>query len=58
MVLYGVVGAWPGLDRMRKLADRIPFVTVSDVDRADEWFDKHGTKAVFIGRMAAGWCGA
>lgn len=50
LVLYGL-GAWLGLERMRRLADRIPFVTVSDVDRADAWFDEHGTKAVFIGRM-------
>lgn len=50
LVLYGL-GAWLGLDRLRKLADRIPFVTVSDVDKSDAWFDKHGSKAVFIGRM-------
>lgn len=50
LVLYGL-GAWLGLKRLRKIADRIPFVTVSDVDRADEWFDKHGNKAVFFGRM-------
>ncbi|GGN09585.1 hypothetical protein GCM10011609_56660 [Lentzea pudingi] len=50
LVLYGL-GAWLGLDRLRRLADKIPFVTVSDVDKSDAWFDKHGSKAVFIGRM-------
>ncbi|MDX3661183.1 DedA family protein [Streptomyces sp. ID05-26A] len=50
LVLYGL-GAWLGLDRLRKLADKIPFVTASDVDKSDAWFDKHGSKAVFIGRM-------
>ncbi|MFI6095609.1 DedA family protein [Lentzea sp. NPDC051213] len=50
LVLYGL-GAWLGLERMRKIADRLPFVTASDVDKADEWFDRHGTKAVFLGRM-------
>lgn len=50
LVLYGL-GAWLGVDRLRKVADKIPFVTASDVDKADEWFDKHGNKAVFIGRM-------
>ncbi|MGW6446327.1 DedA family protein [Lentzea sp. NPDC055074] len=50
LVLYGL-GAWLGLERLRKLADKIPFVTVSDVDKSDAWFDKHGSKAVFIGRM-------
>ena len=50
LVLYGL-GAWLGVDRLRKAADKIPFVTASDVDKADEWFDKHGNKAVFFGRM-------
>ncbi|MFJ5990376.1 DedA family protein [Lentzea sp. NPDC092896] len=50
LVLYGL-GAWLGLERLRKVADKIPFVTASDVDKADAWFDKHGNKAVFIGRM-------
>ncbi|WP_329790598.1 DedA family protein [Lentzea sp. DG1S-22] len=50
LLLYGL-GAWLGVDRLRKAADKIPFVTASDVDKADEWFDKHGNKAVFFGRM-------
>lgn len=50
LVLY-YLGAWLGLPRLRRIADSMPFVTVSDVDKADEWFDKHGTKAVFAGRM-------
>ncbi|SDM97243.1 membrane protein DedA, SNARE-associated domain [Lentzea albidocapillata subsp. violacea] len=50
LVLYGL-GAWLGLERLRKVADRIPFVTVSDVDKSDAWFDRHGSKAVFFGRM-------
>ena len=50
LVLYGL-GAWLGLDRLRRVADKIPFVTVSDVDKSDAWFDKHGSKAVFVGRM-------
>jgi len=50
LALY-YLGAWLGLPRLRRIADKMPFVTVSDVDKADEWFDKHGTKAVFAGRM-------
>ncbi|MGI5507090.1 DedA family protein [Lentzea sp. CA-135723] len=50
LVLYGL-GAWLGLERLRRLADRIPFTSASDVDKADAWFDEHGTKAVFVGRM-------
>lgn len=50
LVLYGL-GHWLGLNRMRRIADRMPFVSVSDVDKADEWFGKHGNMAVFVGRM-------
>jgi membrane protein DedA with SNARE-associated domain len=50
LVLYGL-GAWLGLDRLRRIADKVPFVSAADVDKADGWFDEHGTKAVFAGRM-------
>jgi membrane protein DedA with SNARE-associated domain len=50
LVLYGL-GAWLGLDRVRRIADRLPFVSASDVDKADSWFDRHGNAAVFAGRM-------
>ena len=50
LVLYGL-GAWLGLERLRRFAGKVPFVSASDVDKADAWFDKHGTKAVFVGRM-------
>jgi len=50
LVLYGL-GAWLGLDRVRRIADRLPFVSASDVDKADAWFDRHGSTAVFAGRM-------
>ncbi|MEV6243367.1 DedA family protein [Lentzea sp. NPDC051838] len=46
LVLY-FLGAWLGLARLR----RLPFVSASDVDKADAWFDKHGNAAVFVGRM-------
>lgn len=29
-------------------------MTPRDIDRADAWFDRHGAKAVFIGRMIPG----
>jgi membrane protein DedA with SNARE-associated domain len=50
LVLYGL-GALLGRDRMRAIAARVPLVEVSDVDRSEEWFARHGTKAVFFGRM-------
>lgn len=50
LALYGL-GAWLGLERLRAIADRIPLVSGDDVDRADMWFHRHGTWAVFFGRM-------
>lgn len=50
LVLYGL-GAWLGRDRLRRIVVRVPMMKVSDVDRAENWFDRHGAKAVFFGRM-------
>jgi membrane protein DedA with SNARE-associated domain len=49
-LLYGL-GAWLGHDRMRAIAARMPLVDVEDVDKTTAWFARHGTKAVFFGRM-------
>lgn len=48
--LYAL-GAWLGRDRMRRLVSRVPLIDVEDVDRVEAWFDRHGYKAVFFGRM-------
>lgn len=48
--LYGL-GAWLGHDRLRSLAVRIPLIDVEDIDKTTAWFARHGTKAVFFGRM-------
>lgn len=50
LVLYGL-GALLGRDRTRRIVARMPLMRVSDVDKAEAWFDRHGTKAVFFGRM-------
>lgn len=50
LLIYGV-GAVLGRDRFRALWDRLPLVRLEDLDRAEEWFDRHGSKAVFLGRM-------
>ncbi len=44
-------GALLGRERTRRLVAFIPLVKVTDFDRCEEWFGKHGTKAVFFGRM-------
>ena len=49
-LLYGL-GAWLGADRLRRIADRIPLLRGDDVVRTVAWFDRHGAKAVFFGRM-------
>lgn len=50
LALYGL-GALLGRGRLRAIVDRMPLVQLSDVDRAEEWFARHGGKAVFFGRM-------
>jgi membrane protein DedA with SNARE-associated domain len=50
LVLYWI-GALIGRDRTRALAARLPLVKVSDIDRTEAWFARHGRKAVFFGRM-------
>jgi membrane protein DedA with SNARE-associated domain len=50
LALYGI-GAALGRNRLRAIVDRMPLVNLSDVDKAEEWFARHGNKAVFFGRM-------
>ncbi|WP_243719693.1 DedA family protein [Actinomadura sp. KC06] len=50
LVLYGI-GALIGRDRIRALVARLPLVKLSDLDRTEAWFARHGAKAVFFGRM-------
>ncbi|KAA9089821.1 DedA family protein [Microbacterium radiodurans] len=49
-ILY-VLGRWLGAERLRRIADRMPLVTGDDVVRSVAWFEKHGSIAVFFGRM-------
>ncbi|MCX4233362.1 DedA family protein [Streptomyces sp. A15ISP2-DRY2] len=48
--LYGV-GALLGRDRTIAVAARLPLVKVSDIEKTEAWFSRHGTKAIFFGRM-------
>ncbi|MEV5573688.1 DedA family protein [Spirillospora sp. NPDC052269] len=50
LALYGIGGAI-GRDRVRAIAAWLPLVKVEDLDRTEAWFIRHGTKAVFFGRM-------
>ncbi|MEU1551270.1 DedA family protein [Streptomyces scabiei] len=50
LALYAV-GALLGRDRTVALAARLPLVKVADIERTEAWFLRHGTKAIFFGRM-------
>ncbi|WP_341715571.1 DedA family protein [Micromonospora sp. FIMYZ51] len=50
LALY-YIGAGLGRERTRAIAAKLPLVKLSDIDRTEEWFLKHGVKAVFFGRM-------
>ncbi|MFF3784008.1 DedA family protein [Streptomyces sp. NPDC001933] len=57
--LGSVVGAvalyWIGMlfgrDRMHAVWARLPLVRGSDLERTEQWFARHGAKAVLLGRM-------
>ncbi|MFD1323547.1 DedA family protein [Micromonospora sonneratiae] len=50
LALY-YVGVVLGRDRVRAIAAKLPMVKVSDIDRTEAWFARHGVKTVFFGRM-------
>ena len=52
--LWYWIGYAIGEDRLKRFADRYGrWLTLSrsDIDKADDWFDRHGHKAVLIGRL-------
>ena len=64
-VIGTVIGALPwyyvgklvGEENIKRLADKYgKWITVSgaDIDKANNWFNKHGEKAVFFGRLVPG----
>lgn len=50
LALY-LLGALLGRDRLRRIWGHLPLVNLEDLDRTEAWFDRHGRKAVFFGRM-------
>lgn len=50
LALYWV-GALLGRDRTLAIAAKLPLVKVADIEKTEAWFVRHGTKAVFFGRM-------
>lgn len=50
-VMLYVIGALFGRARVRAIVNRLPLIELSDVDKAEAWFEKHGVKSIFFGRM-------
>lgn len=50
VVLY-YAGALLGRERTRTIAAKLPLIKLTDIDRTEQWFARHGVKAVFLGRM-------
>ncbi|MFI7611107.1 DedA family protein [Nonomuraea terrae] len=50
LALYGV-GALLGRDRTLAIAAKLPLVKVADIEKTEAWFQRHGRKTVFFGRM-------
>lgn len=50
LLLYWI-GAVLGHERMVAIANKLPLIDSTDIDKTVAWFAKHGAKAVFFGRM-------
>src|SRR5690348_4667739 len=44
-------GVLLGRERLRAIAGRLPLIKLSDIDRTEAWFHRHGPKTVLLGRM-------
>ncbi|CAA9374837.1 MAG: DedA protein [uncultured Nocardioides sp.] len=53
VALYGLGAAW-GQERVCAVVDRIPLMAAGDVERAIDWFGRHGRTAVLVGRLVPG----
>jgi membrane protein DedA with SNARE-associated domain len=50
LALY-LIGALLGRDRVVAIAAKLPLIKVTDIEKTEAWFARHGSKAVFFGRM-------
>ena len=53
LALYWLAHAW-GNARMRRVLSALPLMEPEDLDRAEQWFDRHDRSSVFIGRLVPG----
>ena len=53
-LLWYYIGIWLGAERLKRWSanyGRWLTLTPGEIDQADAWFDRHGGKAVFFGRL-------
>jgi membrane protein DedA with SNARE-associated domain len=50
LALYGV-GALLGRERTLAIAGKLPLIKISDIEKTEAFFQRHGGKTVFFGRM-------
>ena len=53
-LFFYALAARVGMERARRAVGRIPLMKAEDVDRAGDWFRRHGRMAVFTGRLIPG----
>ena len=56
-VFWYFIGEWLGVERLKRWAARYGrwlALAPDEIDKADRWFDRHGGKAVFLGRLVPG----
>jgi membrane protein DedA with SNARE-associated domain len=53
LLLYWAGAVW-GVDRLYRLAERLPLLHREDVERSVAWFGRNGRSAVFVGRLVPG----
>ncbi|OZG67533.1 DedA family protein [Bifidobacterium eulemuris] len=50
LTLYAIAYAI-GAERMRRLFDWLPLTEASDIDKANDWFERYGSPSVLVGRV-------
>jgi membrane protein DedA with SNARE-associated domain len=53
IALYMLARAW-GTARVRRTLGVLPLMEPEDLDRAEQWFDRHDRSSVFLGRLVPG----
>ena len=57
VTLWYYAGRWVGTRRLKRFArrhGRLLTLTPQEIDRVNDWFDRHGGKAVLFGRLVPG----